>query len=252
MTKSTKTKQVPRTKNPFRFYTRLHLSELTGLKAKTLTELLELIKKVPGASIYHHTHRFLQIHQYLSPEPPNDFAYWVSSVLGEDILGERLATIDTIKFSTIRALRDKIVQTIENYLKEHSLSKKKFANPGEEFYFIKSISFVLPTDHVVKNIREFAVVLKKITIGSIYFHIFEARLRLERPTNDFSYWIETSLGDKALADKIARLDPYTRTMDDLRWALVELVEGKKGQSKKKRATLYEGKRERRKKGQTVS
>lgn len=247
MSKSTQTKQARRAKNPFRFYTRLHLSELTGLKAKTLTELLELIKKVPGSSIYHHTHRFLQIHQYLSPEPPNDFAYWVANVLGEDILGERLATIDTIKFSTIRALRDKIVQTIENYLKEYLLSKKKFANPEEEFHFIKSISFVLPTDHIVKNIREFAAVLKKITIDSIYFHIFEARLRLEKPTNDFSYWIEDSIGDKVLADKIASLDPYTRTMDDLRWALVELVEGKKGQRKSGQATLYEGKRDRRKK-----
>lgn len=247
MTKPTKTKQIRRAKNPFRFYTRLHLSELTGLKAKTLTELLELIKKVPGSSIYHHTHRFLQIHQYLSPEPPNDFAYWVASVLGEEILGEKLATIDTIKFSTIRALRDKIVQTIENYLKEYPLAKKKFANPGGEFYFIKSISFVLPTEHVVKNIREFTAVLKKITIDSIYFHIFEARLRLERLTNDFSYWIETSLGNKVLADKITSLDPYTRTMDDLRWALVELIEGKKEQSKRKRATLYEGKRYRRKK-----
>jgi len=57
-------------KEPFRFYTRLHLSELTGLRAATLQQLLELIRKVPGSSIYHHTHRFLQQHQYLSPEPP--------------------------------------------------------------------------------------------------------------------------------------------------------------------------------------
>ena len=77
---------------PFRLHTRLHLSELTGLKAATLNELLELIKTVSGSCIYQHTHRFLQQHQYLSPEPPNDFAYWVSTVLGEDRLAETSST----------------------------------------------------------------------------------------------------------------------------------------------------------------
>ncbi len=82
-----------RAKEGFRFYTRLHLSELTGLRASTLSQLAGLIKEVPGSCIYHHTHRFLQQHQYLSPEPPNDFAYWVTNVLQEDRLGEQLAAI---------------------------------------------------------------------------------------------------------------------------------------------------------------
>ena len=56
-------------KEPFKFYTQLHIPELTGLKAANLQELLDLIKTVPGSVIYHHTHRFLQQHQYLSPEP---------------------------------------------------------------------------------------------------------------------------------------------------------------------------------------
>jgi hypothetical protein len=74
-------------KEPFLFYTRWHLSELLGIKASNLRQLLEHIKDVPGSCIYHHTHRFLQQHQYLSPEPPNDFAYWVREVLGDDELG---------------------------------------------------------------------------------------------------------------------------------------------------------------------
>src|SRR4030042_6700405 len=98
---------------PFRLCTRLHLSELTGLKAATLNELLELIRTVSGACIYHHTHRFLQQHQYLSPEPPNDFAYWVSNVLREQELGEKLASIDIIQYSSVRALRETIQQAIE-------------------------------------------------------------------------------------------------------------------------------------------
>ena len=218
-------KQI-KAKEPFKFYTRLHLSELTGLRATTLDQLLDLIKKVSGSCIYHHTHRFLQQHQYLSPEPPNDFAYWVAEILGEDELGERLASIDTIQFSTIRSLRNKIVATIEGYLKNNPLAKLKFARSEEEFHFIKSVSFVIPTNYVAYDLREFAEILKKITIDSIYFHIFEARLRLGKGTNDFSSWIENSLGDKELADEISKLDPYTRTLENLRETLIRRIEKK--------------------------
>ena len=218
--------ELIRAKEPFRFCTRLHLSELTGLRATTLGQLAALIKEVPGSCIYHHTHRFLQQHQYLSPEPPNDFAYWVTDILGEDELGERLASIDTIQYSTIRNLREKIISTIENYLKDNPLAKLKFARSDEDFYFIKSISFILPTNYIVYDLREFMEILKKITIDSIYFHIFEARLRLEKPTNDFSYWIENSLGYKDLADELCYFDPYTRTLENLRNTIIQIIETK--------------------------
>ncbi|MFA5114795.1 MAG: DUF5752 family protein [Candidatus Omnitrophota bacterium] len=221
-------KELIKAKEPFRFYTRLHLSELTGLRATTLTQLLDIIKNVPGSCIYYHTHRFLQQHQYLSPEPPNDFAYWVADVLGEDELGEKLASIDTIQYSTIRALRDEIAATIEEYLNDNSLAKLKFSHPEDEFHFIKCVSFILPTNYVVSDLAEFTEVLKKITIDSIYFHIFEARLRLEKKTNDFSNWIETSIGDRELADRISGLDPYTRTLEDLRRTIIGIIEERFG------------------------
>ncbi|MFZ2356706.1 MAG: DUF5752 family protein [Candidatus Omnitrophota bacterium] len=216
--------ELLKAKEPFRFCTRLHLSELTGLRAATLGQLLALIKEVPGSCIYHHTHRFLQQHQYLSPEPPNDFAYWVTGILGEEELGERLVSIDTIQYSTIRDLREKIASTIENYLHDNPLAKMKFARSEEEFHFIKSVSFILPTNYIAYDLKEFAEVLKKITIDSIYFHIFEARLRLEKPTNDFSFWIEHSLGDKKLADSISSFDPYTSTLEDLREKIIRMME----------------------------
>lgn len=218
MTESKKQKET------FRFYTRLNLSELTGLRANKIGQLLKFIKKVPGSCIYHHTHRFLQQHQYLSPEPPNDFAYWVAEILGEDELGEELASIDTIQFTTIRSLREKIIETIENYIKENPGSKAKFAKEGEEFHFIKSISFICPTHYVVSNLKEFLDVLGKITVDSIYFHIFEARLRLEQGSNDFSNWISTSLGNTELADKISKLDPYTYTLEELRKTLIKIIQ----------------------------
>jgi hypothetical protein len=208
----------------FKFYTRLHLSELTGLKAANLCELLELLRTVSGSSIYYHTHRFLQQHQYLSPEPPNDFAYWVTNMLGENELGERLASIDIIQFSSVRELREKIILVIEEYLKKHPSAQNKFVNFGAEFHFIKSASFIFPTGRIADSLKELADNLKQVTIDSIYYHIFESRLRLERGENDLSRWIQNSTGNKVLAEKISRLDPYTFTLEDLRIKIINLIE----------------------------
>jgi hypothetical protein len=210
----------------FRFSTRLHLTELTGLTASDLIQLLKFIKEVPGSCIYHHTHKFLQQHQFYSPEPPNDFAYWVTNVLGEDELGEKLASIDIVQYSTIRSLRDKIAGTIEDFLNNSALAKLKFARDCEKFHFLRSVSFVLPTDHIACDLKEFADVLEKIAVDSIYFHFFESRLRLEKGYNDFSFWIENACGDKDLADKISKLDPYTYTLGGLRTTLVRMIRGK--------------------------
>ena len=216
-------------KEPFRFYTRLNLSELTGLRASTLGQLLKLLKQVPGSSIYYHTHRFLQQHQYLSPEPPNDFAYWVSEMIGEDALAEQLASIDTVRFRNIRGLREEIVRTIEAYLKKNPLAKLKFSSEGEEFHFVKAVSFVLPTHNIANDLAEFLKIIRRITIDSIYYHVFEARLRLEQETNDFSNWIAAALGEQELADAITRLDPYTRTLEDLRNSLIAIIEKRMGE-----------------------
>lgn len=214
---------LKRAREPFRFCTRLHLRELTGLKAQNVVQLLNIIKDVPGSVIYHHTHHFLQQHQYLCPEPPNDFAYWVRESLGEDLLGEQLSSIDTREFASIRSLRERIIKTLEEFLKT-APTPLRTSPPGEEFYFMKSVSVILPTPFIALDLAEFAEVLRQITIDSIYFHVFEARLRLEREINDFSYWIKDSLEEPGLAEKIERLDPYSHTMEGLRHSIIKLVE----------------------------
>lgn len=208
---------------PFQFSTRVHLRELTGLRASNLEELLEQIRTVPGSVIYHHTHHFLEQHLYLSPEPPNDFAYWVAERLGDARLGEKLASINTCDFSTIRELRERLAQAIESELKKKKTTTASVPE-GEELHLIRSVSFVLRTPYTAGNLKEFLEGLKKVTIGSLYYHIFEARLRLERPTNDFSFWLEKALGEKELANQINRLDPYTHTMEGLRARLIWLTE----------------------------
>src|SRR3989338_3223684 len=160
---------------PFLFRNQLSLVEMTGLEAKDLHELSQHLKSVPEHSIYYHTHHFLQKHQFLTPEPPNDFAYWVTEVLQEDQVGEQLAAIDTVRFQTLESLRSAVVGVIEKYLLQRPILRK--APEGEEFYFMKCLLFNVPTPHQASNLHEFLDCLKKISIGCLYNHVFQARLR---------------------------------------------------------------------------
>jgi len=211
-----------RANHSFRFYTLWSMVELTGLFARDFRELSENLKTVPGSVIYYHTHHYLKQHQSLSPEPPNDFAYWATQILGEVSLGERLASIDTIRYSSLRSLREKIISVIQSYLQETKEVRR--AQQGQEFCFMKSRSFIAPTAYEVWDLLEFAQSISKVSILSLYHHMFEARLRLERGTNDFSNWLESELDEKSLALSISRLDPYTQTLENLRAQILKLTE----------------------------
>jgi hypothetical protein len=206
---------------PFYFYTRLNLVELLGRQAKNLDQLLEGLRQVPDSSIYYHTHRFLQQHHYLSPEPPNDFAFWVTNSLGLDKPGEKLASVDTVRFRSIKGLREKFLEILEPLVLVQNYRSVE-CQGGEEFHFMSCRTFIFPTPYQARDLGEFLDVLRKVSINSIYFHIFEARLRLEREDNDFSFWFE-GIGHKELAAEISRLDPYTITLEGLRKKIIQQV-----------------------------
>lgn len=206
---------------PFRFHTRLNLVELLGRKATTVLELLDGVREVPGASIYHHTHRFLQQHHYLSPEPPNDFAFWITGRLGLDDVGERLASVDTVRYRRINDLRAKYVEILEEVLAARRNSWP-VCQEGEEFHFMSSRTFIIPLPYVARDAAEFLDILETVSVNSLYYHVFESRLRLERGENDFAVWFE-SRGDHELAAALSRLDPYTITLEGLRREIIRLV-----------------------------
>jgi hypothetical protein len=208
------------TLEPFRFYTERRLVALTGLRAGNLVQLLEHLANVPGSSIFYHTH-----HQFLSQHYQksiffNDFALWTSEALQEERLSERLAAIDLLAFTTIRDLRNTIISTIEGYLRERNWQLRE-CPAGDEFHFCRSKSFIMPTGIEALDIPDFFLKIPLITSLSLFFHFFEARLRLERPTNDFSQWLMAREEHK-LAQAIDRLDPYSMTMNELKEQIISL------------------------------
>jgi hypothetical protein len=206
----------------FEFKSRLNLVELLGIKAQNILELRQGLDLVPGSSIYHHTHRFLQQHHYLYPEPPNDFAFWIGNALAMDDLAERLASIDTISFYRIEDLRSRLVMILDQW-GDHEKMRSRTCNEGEEFHFMSSRTFILPTALRASTLGEFSDCLRKISVDSLYYHVFESRLRLGKDENDFSLWFIVN-GYEELGKKIKRLDPYTITLEGLRKKILTMVE----------------------------
>ena len=203
----------------FYFKTTLHQVMLLGRRARNIPQLLEGIRSVPDSSIYHHTHHFLQQHHYLSPEPTNDFAYWVTQVLNADAVGEALFSVNVVQFGTIGELRQAFVEAIESHLIADE--KPRDCAHGEEFHFMDARTYVLNTAYVAGNIHEFLNAIRHVSIASLYFHIFDAKLRLGQGENDFSRWLRDA-GFTDLANEIDRLDPYSYTLEGLRNTILAL------------------------------
>ncbi len=211
-------------KEPFRFYTRQNLVFMTGLKAPSLSKLLDGIKTVPESVIYQHTHRFLKQHQTLIPEAANDFAYWVTHTLQEDRLGEELSAIDIVKYNSIEDIRVALDDRISAHIKDHGAGRD--APAGREFPFMRAVRFSIATRYEAYSLPEFAGCLAQVSVSSVYLHMFESRLRPPQGVNDFSNWFENQLGDKDLASKTAGLDPYSFTLENLRKRIISMVKEK--------------------------
>jgi hypothetical protein len=207
---------------PFQFYTRLTLTVLTGRSVATLGELLQGLRDVPESVIYQHTHQFLFSHHFLVPEPPNDFGHWVAYMLGEEDLGERLASVDVVRFKSLAELRNALIFTIEK--SSARIDRDRRVPEGKEFHFLGALRFSIPTSHQAYTLAEFLDSLRKVAISSLYLHVFEARLRPPLGKNDFSLWFEQELHLSRLADAVALLDPYTQTLEGLRKKIIALVE----------------------------
>lgn len=208
-------------KEPFQFLTRQNLTYLLGRKAKNLAALLAGIKEAPPSCIYQHTHHYLEQHEFLSPEPPNDFAYWITNVIQNDALGEEIAGIDLRSFNSLEEIRSRFIEITENSIQQDPESSIRNVPAGEEFHFMGAQTFVFPTQYIAHDLLEFKQCLQSVSNYSIYYHMFEAPLFQEKAR--FCYWIQNSLEDEKLALAFRNLDPYTQTLNNLKQNLIRLV-----------------------------
>ncbi len=186
-----------------------------------MAELLAELRQAPGSSIFYHTHHRFLSHHFQKPVVYNDFAVWASTAVQAEMLSEKLAILDLRQFASIRQLRETIISLVEDFLRDiDGLARECL--PGDEFHFCRSKSFIMPTGIVAENPADLARKLPAITNVSLYFHFVEARLRMERATNDFSQWLR-AWGEQGMAREIDAIDPYALTLEELKGAIVSLL-----------------------------
>jgi len=205
---------------PFEFKQCVSILKATGRKAGNLREMRDVIATVSDESIFHHTYQYFLKGHIL--EYTNDFAHWAGESLEERALGERLSGIDPYGFRNIGELRNELLRVIDEYLEK--FPEPREAMHGDEFYFNQTITLTFPVGIWVRNLAEFLIAVKYIDAGSIYYHFYEARVRLGEGVDDFSAWIQNVVLNKELADRIRSIDPFMHSIDGIREHIVEAVE----------------------------
>lgn len=208
---------------PLRFHARFVLTFATGRSARDVAELRAGIAELPESVIYRHTYRFLAEHMALVPEPPHDFALWASEALGNEALAEKLGAVDTLRFSSLEALRQELLRVLDEVLKA---GPGRPAMPGEEFHFLSAKKFSVPIGLEAGNLAEFASAVERAGLSSLYLHLYEAKLRPPLGVNDFSLWLDQELGEKELAREVSSLDLYHSTFADIRKKITALAKAR--------------------------
>lgn len=207
---------------PFEFKQCVSILKATGRKAKTLREMRDVISVVNDESIFHHTYQYFLKGHIL--EYTNDFSHWAGESLEERALAEHLSSIDPYDYHSISELRIRLLHVIDEYMEKFPEPRQAMA--GEEFYFNQTITLIFPEGVWVKNLAEFLIAIKYIDAASIYYHFYEARMRLGSGVDDFSAWIKDVLLNKELADRIRSIDPLMHSVEGIREHIIEAVEEK--------------------------
>ncbi len=208
--------------SPFLFNSASHLLRIGTERAHNLSELVDGLRSCPDASIFQHMFQTLQEHHFIREGFSNDFAQWAFFACNETGLAERLAGLDAREFTSIRLLRQRIIQIAEEYIGRNPRSRDRAAL--EPFYFCAAETIVVPTTCIARDLPEFAKGLRSVTLHSIHFHFINARLRIKLNSNDFSVWLQEELEMPRLADRINRLDIYTSTLEGVRRSIIDLVD----------------------------
>lgn len=204
----------------FVFRGTVRIPRMTGKKARDLLELRKLIATASAECIFTHTYQYFSRGHIL--EYTNDFAEWVGESIEARVLAETLSNIDPYSFGNIEEIRAEVLRVIDYHL-EHFPAPGPVM-PGGEFYFIETVRFIFPVGVRARNLAEFLMALKYIDADSIYYHFYEARMRLGMGLDDFSTWIMDVVGSESLARRIRRIDPFMHDMEAIREHLVEILE----------------------------
>lgn len=215
-------------RDPFWFRECFLMQMPIGIKVVNLRELLAALREVSESVLYYH---LVQCRLAVSPpavEYPNDFALWAAVALQDSALAEKLSSFDPLDYDDLGQVRQAILDILEEYLWD--LPFVPWARSGFEFHFCEASTVVIRSAIAAQSLREFCQALNNVGLDSMYYHFFEARWRLGRPIDDFSYWIETNFGLPKLVAAIRDIDIYFYNLREIRNTLLGLIHQHLGDS----------------------
>jgi hypothetical protein len=206
---------------PFQFVAASYLIRIRRERATTLGEMAAFLRTCSDASLFYHTFQSLETHHYTAFS--SDFAQWIQAACNEAALAERLASIDLRSFVTMPELREALAGPVEEHLQQNAAAALRPA--FEPFHFCEAVEVTAPVETRAHTLAELAAGIRNLGLHTLHYHLITSRLRLKLVTNDFSFWIEHSLGLPELAEKLNGLDIYTNTLEGLRQESIQLLEG---------------------------
>src|SRR5579863_2967375 len=102
-------------RKPFYFNSSAHLLRIGRERATNLVELLQALRTCSEDSVFQHTFRTLEEHHFIREGFSNDFAHWAFSACNEPGLAERLASVDVREFTSVEAVRERILYLVDAY-----------------------------------------------------------------------------------------------------------------------------------------
>ena len=197
----------------------------TGRHARNLRELCDALQTIHPECIYYHFWGILLRPHFDDPEYKNDFASWVWYELHDVPLAERLAVIDPAEAGDLEGLRQRVVATLEQRLDE--IESPTWTPPDRQFHFVRAQTVVFDTGRRIRHPRELADVVPTLSLGSVYYHVIDARRRVPQAVDDFRAWLGRWPGGyEALRADLAALDPYFAPLGELRQQLAAVFRGR--------------------------
>jgi len=193
----------------------------TGEDAWTLRELRDRLSRVPAGSLYYHFQGRLLRPVFEVREFNNDLADWAAFSLRDPVLAERLSLIDPAEFEGLEALRDELIELIEERIAENGPPRTLPAD--RPFRFIEGQIVVFDTHRRIDEPAELGDLCRGLSRGSVYYHFVDARYRNPDGRDDFQRWLD-QFGPEItdLQTRLSSVDVYFSTLDQLRDRLTDL------------------------------
>lgn len=207
---------------PFRFRDAVRLTAPTGVAAATLREFRAVVESAAPGVLHHHLRETPLRFTFALFSYPNDFAHWAAAALENLALAERLAALDPFHERDLEVLRERVLDMVDDAYAESPGASS--VRPGQEFHFSSSVSVEIDLGIEARDVGELVAGLREVPATSLYFHLFEARVRNPDGADDFSRWLD-SAGLTEPAQRLRDLDIYLASLELCRTLAVERLEG---------------------------